>query len=86
MHVFNVLVSTSSVHVQREMHSSLAPNVLQNAFIVKDKHVCLQYDIVFGGEYQTISSLAINAFISSVISYLEVSSRDYLVAGAAAGT
>ena len=43
------------VHLQRQMRSSTVPKIsisgpAQNAFVASDKLVCLQCDIVFGGE------------------------------------
>ena len=57
--------------------SSPAPKVFisnRNAFIASDKCNRLECDIVFGGDYisKTVSSLAMNTFIYSVISCLEV--------------
>ena len=48
------------VCLQRETHSSPAPKVFvsggaQNAFVASDECVCLQRDVVFGGEEQRLS-------------------------------
>ena len=68
-----------SVHLQRETRLSLVPKLSKKALVASDKHVYLEVIIA-----ETISLLAMSSFVCSVIlhfdSYLEASSRDYLVA------
>ena len=67
------------IHLQRQQCSS--PE--QNIFVTSDAHVHLQCDLyleVNSTVAETFWLLAMNAFVCSVKSYLEVSSRDFLLA------
>ena len=70
--LFNALASCArNVQLQVKTCSSVAPKLSQNTFVASDKHARLQCNIVFGGEQQRLSSLAMNEFVNSVITYSE---------------
>ena len=87
MRIFNTFVSRTKVFISSakgiHLNHQKCSSPAQNALIASNKHVRLQCDLymcIWRWVAKTISLLVMNAFICSVKSYLEVSSRDYLVA------
>ena len=82
MPVFNMFVSGANVHLQREMRSSPWPTVFISSACSVVSSACSVVSSAYSVrlQHKTRWLLAISTFVCSVISYLEVSSRNLLVA------